>query len=100
MEYEIKKINELLKKTTEWSSLKKSGTAAIPSGDSRKAYDIIEKNLKNKGIFIVPVGEIEQFVPVIGGHGPAWVNEVLIKYPDLASSEYDEIKKFVESWGL
>jgi hypothetical protein len=27
-------------------------------------------------LLVVPVGELERFVPSVGGHGPAWVSEV------------------------
>jgi len=39
----------------------------------------MQKKLKENGIFIVEVGELEGFVKSIGNHGPKWVNEVLIK---------------------
>jgi hypothetical protein len=28
------------------------------------------------GLFVLEVGEMERFVPQVGGHGPRWVNEV------------------------
>jgi hypothetical protein len=32
--------------------------------------------LREIGLFVVEVSELEQFVPTVGGHGPSWVNEV------------------------
>lgn len=50
--------------------------------------------------FLVPVGELENFVRTVGGHGPAWVNKVLEQYPDLNDSMYGDIKKFIHNINL
>jgi hypothetical protein len=36
-------------------------------------------SLRQLGIFVVEVGELERFYPAAGGHGPAWVNESVAK---------------------
>lgn len=56
----------------------------MPSGDATQAFDELNEILKQAGIFIVPVGELECFVKQVGGHGPDWTNKVLEKYPDLS----------------
>ena len=56
--------------------------------------------LRDKGIFIVPVGELECFVRDIGGHGPEWVNQLLEHHPDLEDEHYKEIKEFIRSMKL
>ena len=93
---EIKDITAALKKESKWEALKRSGTSALPSGDATQAFDELNEVLKQAGIFIVPVGELECFVKQIGGHGPGWTNKVLEDYPDLSDKVYDEIKNFIK----
>jgi hypothetical protein len=82
-----KKIEEILKQTSAWALAKKSGKAFIPSGTPTQEYNKLAAELRRLGVFIVEVGELERFYPAAGGHGPAWVNEVLtkdlIRDPDL-----------------
>lgn len=94
---EIKDISEALQIDSKWEALKKSGVAALPSGDATVAFDKLDKILKEAGIFIVRVGELECFVKQVGGHGPDWTNKVLEAYPDLSNEVYDDIKKFIKS---
>jgi len=77
-----KRIEEVLKQTSSWALAKKSGKAFIPSGTPTQEYEHLEREMRRLGLFVVEVGELERFYPAIGGHGPAWVNEVLTK--DLA----------------
>jgi len=46
--------------------------------------------LRNKGLFVIPVGEIESFARSVGLHGPGFVSEVLRKNlvndPELAGA--------------
>lgn len=93
---EIKDITVSLKIESKWETLKKSGISALPSGDATQAFDELNEILKQAGIFIVPVGELECFVKQVGGHGPDWTNKVLEKYPDLSDRVYDEIKNFIK----
>lgn len=93
---EIKDIIVSLKIESKWETLKKSGISALPSGDATQAFDELNEILKQAGIFIVPVGELECFVKQVGGHGPDWTNKVLEKYPDLSDRVYDEIKNFIK----
>lgn len=76
--------------------VKKCGTAAFTSGDQTNSFNNLNSKLKEAGIYIVPVGEIEKFVKDVGGHGPEWVNNVLEKYPDLNNDVYNEIKGFMK----
>ena len=56
--------------------------------------------LKENGIFLVPVGELECFIKEVGGHGPEWVNNVLEKYPDFSDEVYSSIISFVKELNL
>lgn len=97
---EIDAIRDALKTVSKWSALKEYGIPAIPRGDARTAFDSMNSMLREKRIFIVPVGELECFIKSVGGHGPDWVNTVLEKYPDLDDPVYAEIKEFVSSMGI
>lgn len=97
---EIDAIRDALKTVSKWSVLKEYGIPAIPRGDARTAFDSMNSMLREKRIFIVPVGELECFIKSVGGHGPDWVNTVLEKYPDLDDPVYAEIKEFVSSMGI
>lgn len=92
---EINTIKAELKTESKWEALKRNGITALPSGDATVAFQKMNQVLRDVGIFIVPVGELECFVKQVGGHGPDWVNKVLETYPDLDDKVYDEIKKFI-----
>jgi hypothetical protein len=90
-----RRIEDVLKQTSPWSLAKRSGKAFVPSGTPIQEYERLEAELRRLGIFVVEVGELERFYPAAGGHGPAWVNEVLQKAlatdPDLKNA-----REFVE----
>ena len=63
--------------TDGWSHVKRGGLAALPGGQlSEEAHQLIEE-LAGLQIFVVPVGTLERWVTTEGGHGPAWVSNVL-----------------------
>ncbi len=95
---ELKEINDSIKTISKWYNIKKSGVSSLPAGDATTAFKKLDKVLRNAGIYLVPVGELECFVKEVGGvHGPEWVNSVLEKYPDLEDEVYGEIKDFIKS---
>lgn len=100
-EKELKKIRELMKTSSPWTAIKDAGSSAIPRGNATEAFKVMNELLRNYGIFIVEVGELECFVKQVGGeHGPQWVNRVLENYPDIGDSVYTKIRDFVTSLGL
>lgn len=70
-------VKQLLRTESGWDRVKKAGITAVPQGDPRAATDRLLDRLGKVGLFIVPVGAVEGFVPDVGGHGPGWVAEVL-----------------------
>ena len=92
---EIKAISELVKTTSKWDALKKFGIAGAPSGDGTAALGRILSNLKGLGIYLVPVGELENFVKDVGDHGPVWAEKVLESYPDFSAEVYADIRNFM-----
>jgi len=72
-----KSILDALRASSPWSTAKSAGMAFIPSGDASQAASRLFSALGQIGVFVVPVGELERFVPTESGHGPAWVADVL-----------------------
>lgn len=97
---EIKSIREAIRTTSKWDGIKASGVAAIPAGYATTSFNAMDAILREKGIYIVPVGELEGFVKEVGGHGPEWVNKVLEQYPDLSSDVYTKVREFISSMKL
>ena len=52
------------------------------------------------GVFPVKAGELESFFPDVGSHGPGYAVAVMVRYPNLNSVEYKEMREFVQSWGI
>lgn len=91
------RIRGLLESKSRWDDLKHYGKSAL-DGDVCGAYERVEKELAKCSVRIVPVGELERFVPPVTPHGPSWAVEVLQRYPDLNDHVYDAAKDFVISW--
>ena len=97
---EIKSIQDAVRTISKWDGLKKGGTATLPAGDATKSFKTMDKKLREHGIFLVPVGELECFIKEVGGHGPEWANKVLENYPDLGDDVYKDVKDFIASLNL
>lgn len=80
--------------------MKSSGIYALKQGDSASSFRKIDKLLKEYGVYIVPVGELECFIKEVGGHGPEWVNKVLVEYTNLDDEVYKSITEFITSMNL
>lgn len=91
------KIRKLLESKSRWDEMKRHGINAL-SGGANKACKRIVDTLSHHNVQIVPVGELECFVPSIDSHGPSWVNDVLQEYPDLNDEVYDIARDFISSW--
>ena len=90
----ISEIKKILRTTSAWAEAKEVGKAYIPSGDPTNAFERIQSKFKEKGLFVVEVGELESFVKSVPNHGPKWVNEVLTK--DLKTDiELESARQFV-----
>ena len=93
-------VQEAVSTISKWKAIKTSGISAIPAGNATASFNKIDKLLKDKGAYIVPVGELECFIREIGGHGPEWVNAVLEKHPNLDDDVYNTISEFVSAMNL
>ena len=97
---EIGEIEEVVSTISKWKAIKTSGSSAIPAGNATASFRKIDQLLKDNGVFVVPVGELECFIKEVGGHGPDWANDVLEKYPDLDNEVYKGITEFVSAMNL
>jgi energy-coupling factor transporter ATP-binding protein EcfA2 len=93
-EAEVQGIRSALRRTDPWEFAKMAGLNALPSGQPRQHAESLLGSLDALGIFVVPCGELEKFVPSIGGESARWVAEVLKK--DLANdAAIEDARKFV-----
>lgn len=60
-----------------WDRVKNTGLGGTPKGEPYNACVRILSKLADVRIHLIPSGEMEDFVPAVGGHGPSWVSEVL-----------------------
>lgn len=97
---EIEAVREAVSTISKWKELKSSGIYALKQGDSASSFRKIDKLLKEYGVYIVPVGELECFIKEVGGHGPEWVNKVLVEYTNLDDEVYKSITEFITSMNL
>jgi hypothetical protein len=87
-------IQAILRRSSPWSVAKSVGVSFLPSGQPSQACKRLLDALEASGVFVVPVGELEKFARSVGGHGPAWVAEVL-KENLTNSPELNEAREFV-----
>lgn len=94
----VEKIKEVLRNASSLSLLKRGGKSILPQGECVAQFEKINKCLNDNNIFIVECGEIERFVPDVGGHGNKWLRNVFEKHPDIENdAAYDEAKAFVKN---
>lgn len=89
----IRQVQKILKRASAWALAKELGKAFIPNGDAIQAFERIQIKFKEKGLYILEVGELESFVKSVGNHGPKWISEVLTK--DFNDPEFENAKRFV-----
>ena len=97
---ESEAIKEAVSTISKWKTLKSSGISALPPEDATRSFQRIDGLLKEHGVYIVPVGELECFIKEVGGHGPEWVNKVLAEHTNLDDEVYKSITEFIASMNL
>jgi hypothetical protein len=73
----VGEIERALRPETGWRAAKRVGRAAVPHGEGTAAVDRLLAALHATGVFVVPSGAVESFVPAVGREGPRWVVEVV-----------------------
>ena len=74
---EAEAVRSTIHAETGWDKAKRSGTKAVPQGAASDACERVVGALREIGIMVVPVGQLERFAPGVSGHGPSWATEVL-----------------------
>ncbi|HEV2027755.1 MAG TPA: AAA family ATPase, partial [Candidatus Dormibacteraeota bacterium] len=69
-------LKQSFKTESGWAAAKRTGLSGLPAGDSSAAGISLLDRLGTIGIFVVPIGELERFVPQIGNKGPQWISDV------------------------
>ena len=93
------KIKRVLKSASSWNAVKGAGESAFPKGQTTQAFQQLRSILKKRGVWLVSVGELEGFCKSVGGHGPAWVQEVISTHDLATSAELEEARDFMrEIW--
>ena len=91
-----KDIKNILKNISSFKLLKNGGKSILPQGECASLFEKIDEFLKKHKVFILKCGEIERFVPTVGGHGTTWVEKTFEKYNDIDNKVYDEAKQFIK----
>lgn len=92
----IGKVKDVLRRGSAWAEAKRMGKNFIPAGQAAQEFDVLNLKLREIGIFLVEVGELEGFCKTIGAHGPSWAVEALQR--EIASDpELEPARQFVRS---
>lgn len=86
-------IIEAMKQNSAWNIVKKFGQAGIPSGEAQTQFNDLKGSLEEIGIYLIHVGEIENFCRDLGSHGPRFVNKLLTEV-QFGDERLDELRKF------
>lgn len=90
-----KEIIKTLKQTKPWHEVKSNGEVSIPGGQVLIDYKAIKVKLEEIGIYIIPVGEIENFCREISGHGPKFITTLLTE-KNMNDQDLSDLRNFVE----
>ena len=89
-------VDNLLKSGKPWAEVKKYGLPAIPNGQAQTDFATLDAALKELGIVVVPVGEVENYCPEVGSHGTKFVTKLLQDIP-LDDDRLTDLRSFVET---
>lgn len=89
------KIKKVIKMSSAWSKVKETGKSFLV-GEAYTAFLELCEICKNKGLLIVPVGELECFYKPNSNHGTKWVNNVLETIDLKNDPELDNAREFTK----
>lgn len=96
-----KKVNDelrkVLKQSSAWGKARYVGSDFL-MGESHKAFKEIDLVCREKGLYIVPVGQLESFYRSSSSHATKWVNEVLETVDLKNSEELCKAREFVQAF--
>lgn len=73
---ELQRLRAVLKPRSGWGEAKLAGCNLL-SGEARSSFDVLDASLRNIGIFIVRIGELERFHQEVAGNKADWLRTVL-----------------------
>jgi AAA domain, putative AbiEii toxin, Type IV TA system len=84
-----------------WGVAKRGGLSVLSQGPVFQTATRLLEGLKQLGLFVVPVGELERWVPEIPNKGPRWVGDVLEskKHADPHAPAREFVKEVAEHLG-
>ena len=90
-------IKQIFKTLSPWGAIKQAGRNAL-NGPSVGHFDDIYRKCAAKGLWIVPVGELEGFCrSIAASHGPDFVEKVLEQKNLETDTELQEARTFVNN---
>ena len=90
-------IESVFRSASPWDAVKRSGGSAIPQGQATQQFQQLITLLREMGLWVVPVGEVEGFCRSIGGHGPSWAREVISERDLATDADLEDARGFVRS---
>ena len=89
----VEDIRGVVRGASPWREIKENGISALGKGKNRIAANNLLDALRDRGILVPSVGEMESFFSLSSNHSVAWVNEVLRL--DIANDDrLEEARKF------
>jgi len=88
-------ISKALKQIKPWHEVKSYGERSIPGGEVLTNYKNMIDKLEETGIYIIGVGEIENFCRELGGHGPKFVTKLLTE-KNMEDGDLGDLRDFVQ----
>lgn len=92
-----RRIKAVFKAVSPWDVIKQAGRNAFRGSSTINHFDNLVEICSGKGLWIVPVGELENFCrSVEAGHGPAFVERVLEERDLGSDNELHEARAFMQ----
>jgi hypothetical protein len=73
----IDRIKREVKAPTGWKMAQKVGESVLTDPAAKTKFEHLKLTVAGIGLYIVPVGTLESFIPSVGGHGPRWLANVI-----------------------
>jgi hypothetical protein len=90
-----KNLIDVCRVLTGWDQVKRSGLAGLPQGEPATSGQRLLSALQDLGVFVVPVGELERWVPVANGKSASWLLEVFDR--DLYRTPGPQLQDFLSA---
>ena len=89
-------IKNIFRTVSPWDNVKHAGRSALRGSATINQFDYLSEKCAEKGLWIVPVGELESFCRSIDArHGPSFVEKVLEERNLETDPELSEARNFV-----